>query len=96
MGTRCVNASPINQALFTRGGRYPGEMLWLYGDGNPFYPLSHSRENFSAFQAAGGKEAFHDLTPPSGANGHQISRYPDRWRLLVEDYLKRQGLGPAR
>jgi hypothetical protein len=57
MGTRCVNASPLNQALFTRGGRYPGEMLCLYGDGDPFYPRSHSRENFAAFQAADGKGA---------------------------------------
>ncbi|MGH7331518.1 MAG: alpha/beta hydrolase family protein [Candidatus Rokuibacteriota bacterium] len=93
MGTRCVNASPINQALFTRGTRCPREMLWLYGDGDPFYPLSHSRENFAAFRAAGGKGTFHELAPPSVANGHQIVRYPDLWRSLVEDYPKRQGLG---
>ena len=95
VGARCVNASLINQALFTRGSRYPGEMLWLYGEGDPFYPLSHSRENFAAFQAAGGKGTFHDFTPPPGENGHRISGYPELWRSLVADYLTRQGLGRA-
>jgi hypothetical protein len=60
--------SPINQALFTRGARYLGEMLRLYGDGDPFYPFSHSRENFAAFQAAGGKVSslsFHLTQPPT-------------------------------
>ena len=93
MGARCVNASAINQALFTRGARYPGEVLWLYGDGDPFYPLSHSRENFAAFKAAGGKGTFLEFSSPSGANGHQIVRYPDLWRPIVDDYLRRQGLG---
>jgi dienelactone hydrolase len=96
MGARCVNASAINQALFTRGASYPREILWLYGDGDPFYPLSHSRENFAVFRAAGGHGTFHDLAPPPGANGHQISRYPDLWRSLVDDYLNRRGSGPAR
>jgi dienelactone hydrolase len=59
LGTGCPTASGINQALFTRGARYPGDTIWLYGDGDPFYPLSHSRENFTAFQGAGGKGAFH-------------------------------------
>lgn len=48
----------------TRGGRYPDETLWLYGDRDPFYPLAHSRDNFAAFQAAGGQGAFRGL--PNG------------------------------
>jgi dienelactone hydrolase len=94
MGTRCVNASSINQALLTRGARYPGEVLWLYGDGDPFYSLSHSRENFAAFKAAGGNGIFLEFSPPSGATGHQIVRYPDLWRPIVDDYLRRQRLSP--
>jgi dienelactone hydrolase len=94
MGARCVNASQINQALFTRGARHPGEVLWLYGDGDPFYPLSHSRENFAAFQAAGGKGTFLEFSPPSGATGHQIVRFPDLWRPIVDEYLRRQRLSP--
>jgi dienelactone hydrolase len=93
MRSRCINASLINQTLFRRGAAYPGETLWLYGDGDPFYPLSHSRENFAAFQARGGKGAFHDLTPPTGVNGHRISGHPELWQTLMDDYLKRQGFG---
>src|SRR5262245_43831096 len=62
-----------------RRPRYPGETLWLYGDADPFYPLSHSRDNFAAFQAAGGKGAFHEFAPPSGATGHQIVQHPAVW-----------------
>jgi dienelactone hydrolase len=91
LGTGCPTASTINQALFQRGARYPGDTLWLYGDGDPFYPLSHSQENFAAFQAAGGKGAFHTFPRPE-SGGHRIVAYPDVWASLVEAYLKRQGL----
>jgi hypothetical protein len=76
--------------IFTRGARYPGESLWLYADEDVFYPLSHSRENFAAFEAAGGKGAFHEFPP--GSAGHYLRRRPDRWSAIVEAYLKRQGL----
>jgi dienelactone hydrolase len=90
VGAGCRTASEINQALFTRGARYPGESLWLYADEDVFYPLSHSRENFAAFEAAGGKGAFHEFPP--GSAGHYLRRRPDRWSAIVEAYLKRQGL----
>jgi dienelactone hydrolase len=92
MGVDCPTANTINQALFKPGARYPGDTIWLYGDGDPFYPLSHSRENFAAFQAAGGKGAFHEFAPPPGSSGHGIVATPDVWAPLVEAYLKRQGL----
>jgi dienelactone hydrolase len=89
LGTGGPTANIINQALFTRGALFPGDTIWLYGDGDPFYPLSHSRENFAAFQAAGGKGAFHEFPPPQGSSGHSIVAYPDVWGSLVEAYLKR-------
>lgn len=89
LGTGCPTADTINQALFQRGARYPGDTLWLYGDDDPFYSLSHSRKNFAAFQAAGGKGTFHTFPEPSG---HRIVSYPNAWASLVEAYLKRQGL----
>jgi len=88
-GSRCQYAATINQGLFVRGARFPGDTLWLYGDDDTFYPLSHSRANFAAFQAAGGRGTFHEL--PSEFGGHFIWRRPDRWGPLVEDYLKRLG-----
>jgi dienelactone hydrolase len=90
MGAGCDRATGINRTLFTRRARYPGETLWLYGDDDSFYPLSHSRETFAAFEAAGGRGSFHELPP--GAGGHYIWRQPSGWVPLVEAYLKRQGL----
>lgn len=91
LGTGCTTANRINQALFQRGARYPGDTLWLYGDGDPFYSLSHSQENFKAFQAAGGKGSFHTFRGLE-SSGHRIVAYSNVWASLVEAYLKRQGL----
>jgi dienelactone hydrolase len=89
-GIRCQYAATINPALFVRGARFPHDTLWLYGDEDTFYPLSHSRANFAAFQTAGGRGAFHELPPEFG--GPFIWRRPDRWGPLLEDYLKRLGV----
>src|SRR6266850_387064 len=59
----------------------------IYGDGDPFYPLSHSRDNFGAFQTAGGRGAFHEFV-----GGHQVSSHPDLWGHAVESYLRQRGL----
>lgn len=95
MGAGCSSASAINQNLFNRGGAYSQPSIWLYGDKDPFYPLSHSRANFAVFQAAGGKGAFHEYDPPPGLNGHQISSAPSLWTGVLEAYLPARGL-PAK
>jgi len=92
MSTGCSTAVTINQTLFKRGASYPALTLWLYSDRDPFYPLSHSRENFAAFQAAGGKGIFRTFLVPTDASGHSIYAYPDLWGSIVETYLKAQGL----
>ena len=91
LGGRMATAAMVNQELFRRGARYPGETLWLYGDADPYYPLSHSRENFAAFERAGGNGTFHEFPPPA-TGGHRIVDYPALWGPVVEAYLKRQGL----
>ncbi len=90
-GSRC--STDVNQTLSARGARYPGDMIWLYGDGDPFYSLAHSRRSFSAFEAAGGTGTFHEFEPPPGTDGHRIVTLPPLWTTAVEAYLKRQGLG---
>jgi dienelactone hydrolase len=75
-GARCQHAAAINQALFARGGPYPEETLWIYGDADAFYSLAHSRANFAAFQKAGGRGEFHEL--PAEAGGHHLWLQPDR------------------
>jgi dienelactone hydrolase len=92
LGERCGVASDVNQTLMRRGAKYPGETIWLYGDGDPFYSLAHSRKNFAAFQSAGGIGAFHEFPAPPNTNGHRISGYPDLWAAQIDSYLKRLGL----
>jgi hypothetical protein len=91
MGDGCSTAEGINQTLFKRGAAYPQPSLWLYGDKDPFYSLSHSRANFAAFQAAGGKATFHQYKPPIG-DGHQIEMMPYLWAADIEAYLAERGL----
>jgi dienelactone hydrolase len=92
MSDRCATASEINQTLLNRGAQYPEEMIWLYGDQDPFYSLAHTRENFAVFRTAGGKGAFHEFPAPPDGNGHRISSHPDLWRADVDRYLKARGL----
>ncbi|MEA2907417.1 MAG: hypothetical protein QOI12_4804 [Alphaproteobacteria bacterium] len=86
MGEGCRNASEINGILFKRGGMFPHPTLWLYGNHDPFYSLDHSRANFAAFQAAGGKGSFFDFEVPGG-NGHMVMFSPPLWTGHVDRYL---------
>jgi predicted esterase len=92
LGTGCPTATAVNQNLFNRGITFGQPTIWLYGEKDPFCPLSHSQANFAAFQAAGGKAAFHDYVPPEGLNGHQIGAAPQLWGATLEAYLADRGL----
>ena len=86
MAEGCPNASEINGTLFKRGGMFPHPTLWLYGNQDPFYSLDHSRANFAAFQAAGGKGSFFDFEVPGG-DGHRVMFSPPLWTGHVDRYL---------
>jgi dienelactone hydrolase len=90
MGEGCPNAGEINSTLFKRGGMFPHPSLWLYGNHDPFYSLDHSRANFAAFQAAGGKGSFFDFEVPGG-NGHRVMFSPPLWTGHVDRYLNSIG-----
>ena len=93
LGARCALAmTDVNQTLLKRGATYPGEMIWLYGDRDPFYALYASRDNFTAFQAAGGKGTFLVFPAPPNDTGHRISGYPELWGSALDDYLRARGL----
>ena len=92
---RCWSSDEVNASLFRRGSVFDRPTIWLYGDKDPYYSLRHSRMNFAAFQAAGGKGAFHDYVPPEGLTGHQIAAAPELWTEALEAYLAGQGL-PAK
>src|SRR5262249_39496510 len=86
MGERCATAKAINQSLFEQGARFKRPMLWLYGRSDPFYSISHSRENFAVFQKAGGQGSFQEFDVP-GASGHLVIRHPQLWSAPVGAYL---------
>ena len=96
LGTRCDTAAAVNQALFVRGAGYPQPILWIYGDNDSFYALSHSRANFAAFRGAGGRGEFLELQPPAGTNGHRVIGYPELWGAQLEAYLQARGLPSGR
>jgi pimeloyl-ACP methyl ester carboxylesterase len=81
-------ADAINGAIARRGGPYPKPTLWLYGENDPFYSISHSRKNFEAFEAAGGTGIFLVFTLEDGQSGHGLASIPGHWQHAVQDYLE--------
>jgi dienelactone hydrolase len=82
-----VPAAPrVNQTLFARGAGFHGPMLWLYGQRDPYYSIPHSRENFAAFEKAGGQGTFLEFDIPGG-DGHFLIRVTSLWSAAVDDYL---------
>jgi len=82
----CPFAAGINRTLMNGGAAFPRLMLWLYGEKDPFYTLAHTRGNFEAFLAAGGKGRFFGYRVPGG-NGHGVMQFPRLWAGEVDRYL---------
>ncbi|RZJ56637.1 MAG: hypothetical protein EON49_17575 [Acidovorax sp.] len=89
VGDLCPAADEINPVAFRRGAAFRKPTLWLYGDKDPYYSLQHSRQNFAAFEAAGGQGQFIALPAPAGGNGHFIHTERPLWESAVTDYLQR-------
>ncbi|MBO0734298.1 MAG: hypothetical protein J2P49_08290, partial [Methylocapsa sp.] len=90
IGEGVVTATAVNQNLFKRGGHFGPPTLWLYGRGDRIYSTSHSRENFAAFQRAGGQGTFLEFDVPGG-DGHFLTPCKDLWSGPVGDYLDSLG-----
>ena len=95
LSERCAAIDDVNAELFRRGSAFKRSTIWLYGYSDSNYSLRHSRQNFTAFRAAGGKGAFREYDPPEGLDGHQIAAMPDLWTEALEGYLADHDL-PAR
>ena len=87
MSDRCSGGAEINATTFKRGARFKGHTLWLYGESDPFYSLSHSRANFQAFLAAGGKGRFESYWVPGQNSGHAVIAHPQLWAEHMAEYL---------
>jgi len=82
----CATPSQINQTLFDYGGAFHKPTLWLYGQGDPFYPIRHSRENFASFLKAGGQGNFLEFEVP-GRTGHEVIADAELWQPPLAAYL---------
>lgn len=85
---RCADAANVNASTFRRGARFVRPMLFLYGDGDPFYALAHSRQNFDAYVAAGGTGRFESFAVPGQGTGHALIAHPDLWSEHLARYLE--------
>lgn len=90
--TSCSTATAVNQALFDTDPQRTPPSLWIYGEDDPLFPMSHSRANYAAFKALGGDATFIAFVPPDGANGHQIVDFPSLWGDAVSAFLAKQAL----
>jgi dienelactone hydrolase len=92
--TSCASATAVNQELFNRNATLVPPSLWLYGTHDPFYSMAHSRANFAAFEAAGGRGTFYEYQPPPlpGTHGHDIIYFPFLWGEAMTAYLAGRGL----
>jgi dienelactone hydrolase len=86
LGENCPTATAVNHALFERGAPFKRPTIWLYGQNDVFYSIPHSRDNFAAFEKAGGKGKFVEFDLPSG-QGHGVIRQTNLWSGPIESYL---------
>jgi len=92
LGEGCWAASTVNHALFERGAAYGRSTIWLYGQNDPFYSMAHSRDNFAAFEKAGGKGKFLEFEAPVG-QGHGLVGRPKLWSGPIDLYLNSLAAG---
>lgn len=89
MSDRCPDPVAINTATFVRGARFAGETLWLYGENDSYYSMTHSRANFEAFRAAGGRGRFNAYSLGLFADGHGLLQRDDLWLTDLAAFLER-------
>ncbi|NEX61132.1 hypothetical protein G3574_08580 [Noviherbaspirillum sp. 17J57-3] len=87
MTDRCPDPQAINTVTFRRGGAFKKPTLWLYGENDPIYSLSHSRSNFESFVASGGIGTFKTYSLPNGKSGHSLIGHPNLWQKDVDTFL---------
>ena len=86
LGEGSPAASTVNHQLFERGASYGRPTIWLYGQHDRFYSIAHSRDNFAAFEKAGGHGKFFEFDMPPG-QGHSLIGRPNLWSGPLDSYL---------
>ncbi len=88
MSDTCPNPAAINTVAFARGAAFAGPTVWLYGENDPFYSLTHRRANPAAFAGAGGRGTFSVFNLGAGQSGHNVFLFPDQWGPAVDALLR--------
>jgi dienelactone hydrolase len=91
LGEGCADAVVVNRSAFAAAAGFPATTVWLYGESDPFYSVSHSRANFEAFRAAGGTGTFTVFQREAGLSGHLIINEPQQWGTQVDALLRQIG-----
>lgn len=77
----------INGEIARRGAPFSRPSVWLYAENDPFYSVAHSRKNFQAFEASGGRGKFQVLETLPGQDGHHILPFTELWGPVVDILL---------
>ncbi|MEA2943566.1 MAG: hypothetical protein QOD09_4095 [Bradyrhizobium sp.] len=87
LGEGYSTARTVNRLLFERGASFGRPTIWLYGQHDPFYSIAHSRDNFAAFEKAGGQGKFLEFDMPA-RQGHSVIARPELWAGPIDSYLR--------
>lgn len=87
LGRACSTYESVNSMIFERGAAFKRPTLWLHGSYDQYYRISHCRENFQKFIAAGGSGSF-----VATKGGHMLLPKQNLWRRVVDDYMDQKAL----
>ena len=75
--------------LLAHGERINGPpMLWIYADGDPYYPLPQIEHDFAAFRAQGGNARLVLVAGSSYVN--HVFSWAAKWQQAADDFLVHQ------
>jgi dienelactone hydrolase len=80
---------PVTTPYYANAGRGAADkvpQLWLYADNDRLYQEALIREYHQAFSASGGTARLELLKNIPG-DGHLLRLYPDRWRMVGDEFL---------
>ncbi|WP_171174388.1 S9 family peptidase [Ruegeria sp. HKCCD8929] len=77
----------INPALFRRIGAFGGPVLSIYGEGDTYYSVEHSKSNLAEMEALGADSQLHVVKLPGYLDGHWAMYVPSLWEEVVIEFL---------
>ena len=82
---KCPTATRINTAVMTAKTNVPS--IWVYGNNDAFYAITHAQTIFEKYKANGGNGTFAAYDIPGSGNGHWVHAFPNLREQPVTDFL---------